>query len=188
MDIKLFSDMIDALGKVASALKSAASLPPAERERYRQTMAENYRLIDTSLNMIVIRLGDILLRVDDPAFIQEVAKLDNDRDWIEVERAFRLCQSLRAALSEMKSFSGKLKAAVSVKNIDSLIAMMEGTTSTEGEVAQFISVSFSNLADAARRPGVDSTKLRQDVKTFREALLKERQRLIRDEIQLYSVV
>jgi hypothetical protein len=33
MDSKLFSDMIDALGKVTSALKSAASLPKTERER-----------------------------------------------------------------------------------------------------------------------------------------------------------
>jgi hypothetical protein len=188
MDIKLFSDMIDALGKVTSALKSAASLPKAERERYRQTMADNYRLIDTTLNMIVIRLGDILLPVNEPNFVQEVANLDNFGDWMRAEREFRLCQSLRAALREMKSFSGKLKAVVSVSDIDALIDMMESTTAAEGEVAEFISVRFRDLADAARTPGADATKLRQDVKSFRDALLSERQRLIRNEIELYSIV
>jgi hypothetical protein len=117
-----------------------------------------------------------------------VAKLDNYGDWMRAEREFRLCQSLRAALREMKSFSGGLKAAVSVKDIDALIAMMETTTAAEGEVAEFISVRFRNLADAARTPGLDSAKLRPDVQAFREALLKERQRLIRDETGLYSVV
>ncbi len=188
MDIKMFSDMIDALGKITSGLKSAASLPKAQREEYRKTMAENYRLIDTTLNMIVIRLGDILLPLNETVFVQEVAKLDNYGDWMRAEREFRLCQSLRAALREMKSFSGQLKAAVSVKDIDALIAMMEGTTAAEGEVAEFISYRFRNLADAARAPVVDAAKLRQDVNAFREALLRERQRLIRDEIELYSVV
>jgi len=191
MDIKLFSDMIDALGKVTSALKSAVSLPKAERERYRQTMAENYRLIDTTLNMIVIRLGDILLPVNEPNFVQEVASLDNFGDWMRTEREFRLCQSLRAALREMQNFSGQIKAVVSVKDIDALLAMMEGTTAAEGEVAEFISVRFRELASAARTPGIDAAgidKLRKDVKSFRDALLRERQRLIRDEIDLYSIV
>jgi hypothetical protein len=188
MDIKLFSDMIDALGKVTGALKSAASLPKEERERYRQTIAENYRLIDTTLNMIVIRLGDVLLPANEMAFVQEVAKLDNYGDWMRAEREFRLCQSLRAALRETKSISGQLKAAISVKDIDALIAMMERTTAAEGEVAEFISVRFSTLGEAARTPGVDSAKTREDVKAFRDVLLRERQRLIRDEIELYSVV
>jgi hypothetical protein len=188
MDIKLFSDMIDALGKVTSALKSAASIPKAERERYRQTMAENYRLIDTTLNMIVIRLGDILLPANEATFVEEAAKLDNYGDWMRAERDFRLCQSLRAALGEMKRFSGQLKAAVSVSDVDALIAMMERTTASEGEVAGFIGDRFRELADAARTASVDSAKLREDVKAFRDALLDERQQLIRDEIELYSIV
>ena len=188
MNIKLFSDMIDALGKITGALKSAASLPKAERDRYRQTMGENYRLIDTTLNMIVIRLGDILLPGNEPGFVQEVAKLDNYDDWMRAEREFRLCQSLRAALSEMKRFSGQLKAEVSVNDVDALIAMMERTTATEGEVAGFIGDRFRQLADTARTAGFDPAKLRQDVTAFRDALLQERQRLIQNEIELYSIV
>ena len=92
------------------------------------------------------------------------------------------------ALSEMKSFSGKLKAAVSVKDVDALINMMETTTAAEGEVAEFINFRFRGLVNAARRSGVDSVRLRHEVKEFREVLLSERQRLIQNKIGLHSIV
>lgn len=188
MDIKIFSDMLDALGKVSGALKAAASLPKAEREQYRQVIGQNYQLLDTTLGMIAIRLGDILLSSDDAKFVNEVARLDNYPEWMRIEREFRMCQSLRAALSEIKHFSARLKARVSVSDIDALINMMEGTTATEGDVAEFISDRFRDLSVAARTPGVDVATLRNDVRAFREALLSERRRLIRDEAELYSIV
>jgi hypothetical protein len=146
MDIKIFSDLLDALGKITGALKAAASLPKAEREQYRQVIGQNYQLLDTTLGMIAIRLGDILLPANDAKFVAEVAKLDNYPEWMRIEREFRMCQSLRAALSEIKHFSGKLKARVSVSDIDALIAMMEGTTATEDNVAEFISERFRDLS------------------------------------------
>lgn len=181
MDIKIFSDLIDALSKITK-------LPKAEREQYRQAIEQSYQLLDTTLGMIAIRLGDILLPASQPEFIDEVAKLDNCAEWIRIEREFRMCQSLRAALSEIKHPSGELKARVSVHDIHSLIEMMEGTTATEGEIAGFISERFRGLASEARTPGVDIAKLRGEVTSFREALLSERRRLIRAEDDLYETV
>lgn len=186
IDIKLFSDAIDALGKVVNALKGVASIPKAEREQYRQTMADTYRLIDTTLNMVVIRLGDIMLQANDQAFIVEAAQLDNCGDWLRAERELRLCRALRAALSEMERLGGRLKASASARDVDALLAQMNAATATEGEVADFISVRFRDLADSARRPSVDGAQLRQDVKAFRDALMSERQKLIADEVQMYS--
>ncbi len=188
MDIKIFSDLVDALAKVTDALKGAASLPKAEREQYRQVIGQNYQLLDTTLGMIAIRLGDILLPANQSKFVDEVAKLDNYPEWMRIEREFRMCQSLRAALSEIKHFSGKLKARVSVSDIDALITMMEGTTATEDDVAEFISVRFRDLASAARTTGADVEKLRQEVQGFRDALLAERRRLIQAETVLYASV
>lgn len=188
MDIKLFSDLIDALGKVTSGLKAAASLPKAERDQYRQVIGQNYQLLDTTLGMIAIRLGDILAPANQANFLNEVANLDNYPEWMRIEREFRLCQSLRAALSEIKRFSGKLKALVSVAEIDALIDLMEGTTAAEVEVAEFISARFRDLSLAARAPGVDPSKLSEEVRAFRDSVLNERRRLIRDESELYSIV
>ena len=59
MDLKLFTALIDALVK----------LPKAERETMRCTLDETYRLIDTTLNMIIIRLGELSLFAADADFL-----------------------------------------------------------------------------------------------------------------------
>jgi len=57
MELKLFTDVISALGKVVGGLKVIVNPPKAERETMRQTEDETYRLIDTTLNMVIIRLA-----------------------------------------------------------------------------------------------------------------------------------
>lgn len=57
MELKLFTDLINALSKVAGGLKAIVNLPKAEREAMRQTLDETYRLVYTTLNMVIIRLG-----------------------------------------------------------------------------------------------------------------------------------
>lgn len=52
MEIKLFTELIDALSKVAGGLKTLVNLPKSERDKYRQTMDETYSLIDTTRNIL----------------------------------------------------------------------------------------------------------------------------------------
>ena len=100
MKLKLFTNLIDALGKVAGGLKAIVNLPKAVREAMRRTLDEIYRLIDTTFNMVIIRLGDLLLNVADDDLLREAARLDNYNEWMQAEREFRLCRSLRQALRE----------------------------------------------------------------------------------------
>ena len=144
MKIKLFTNLIDALGKVAGGLKALVNLPKAERETMRQTLDETNRLIDTTLNMVIIRLGDIHLHATDADFLREAARLDNYNEWLQVEREFRLCRSLRVALRETQTLAGKLAGAVSAKDWDALLQQMHAILATEGEVAVFIGRSFSS--------------------------------------------
>jgi hypothetical protein len=60
MELKLLTDVIDALGEVAGGLKAIVNLPKAERKAMRQPLDEAYRLLDTTLNRVIIRLGDIV--------------------------------------------------------------------------------------------------------------------------------
>jgi hypothetical protein len=69
MELKLFTDLIDALGKVAGGLKAIVNLPKTEREMIRRTLDETYRLIDTTLNMVIIRLGEIQHLTSDEDFL-----------------------------------------------------------------------------------------------------------------------
>jgi hypothetical protein len=186
MELKLFSDLIDALGKVVGGVKAIVRLPETERASYLKTMDETYMLIETTLNMVLIRLGDILLLPDGAEFVSEVARLDNYEEWMKAEREFRLCKNLRASFREMGTLSGRLAGRVSARDWDTLLDQMHRTLAAEGEVAGIIVQQFEELAKSARS-GV-SDNLRERVAAFREALAKERQELIRQEVELYAIV
>ena len=115
MEITFFTDLINALGKVATGLKAFVNLPMAERETIRLTLDETYRLIDTTLDIVIIRLGDIQIQPSDDNFLREVARLDNDNEWMQAEREFRLCHRLRIALRETETLAGRLAGAMSAK-------------------------------------------------------------------------
>ena len=69
MELKLFTNLIDALGKVAGGLKAIVNLPKGQREAMRGTLDETYRLVDTKLNMVILRLGNLLLHAADDDFL-----------------------------------------------------------------------------------------------------------------------
>ena len=191
MEFKLFTDLIDALGKVAGGLKAIVNLPKAQRELMRQTLDETYRLIDMTLNMVIIRLGDILLHPADDDFLREAARLDNYNEWMQAEREFRLCRSLRVALREMETLAGKLAGAVSAKDWAALLQQMQSILATEGEVAIFIGQQFQQSANDARSANHDAQKtraIRDALAAFRAALIAERQQLIKQELELYMIV
>ena len=191
MELKLFTDLIDALGKVAGGLKAIVNLPKAERAAMRQTLDETYRLIDTTLNMVIIRLGDILLHATDADFLREAARLDNYNEWMQAEREFRLCRSLRVALRETETLAGKLAGAVSTRDWDALLQQMHAILATEGEVAVFIGQQFQQRASDARSAGQDTRRtqsIRDALAAFRTALIAERQELIKQELELYTMV
>ena len=187
MDFKLFSDLVDAAGKLAALLKGAAQLPANQREQIRVKAGETFTVLDTTLSMLIIRLGDILLRNDDADFTNEVMSLDNYHEWLEAERRFRLCEALRAARREIGTMGGLLQAA-SVNNFRALTASMDAILTGENELAAFVSVAFHELAESARQYGADVPALRKDLARFRQLLLDSRSQLIKDEAELYSII
>jgi hypothetical protein len=88
---KLFTNLVDALGKVAGGLKAIVNLPEAERETMRQSLDETYRLIDTTLNRVIIRLGNLQLLAVGNDLLCEAARFDNDGDRLQAVQAARLC-------------------------------------------------------------------------------------------------
>jgi hypothetical protein len=182
-----FKDLIDALGKVAGGFKVLANIPKTQREKYRQIVNDMYRLLDTVLNMIILRLGDILAQ-EDEAFLREAQQLDNFGGWLSVERDLRLCQGLWATAAEMETLQAKLVGKVGVKDWDALVRQVNDILRGERMVADYISQGFRDVADLARKPKRSPRTVRGRVRTFREALLAERQRLIQQEIEFYAIV
>jgi hypothetical protein len=187
MDLKIFTDLINALGKVASGIKTLVNLPKTERETISRTLDETYRLIDTTLNMVIIRLGDILLEGADGDFLREAARLDNYQEWMQAEREFRLCRSLRVALRETETLAGKVAGAVSTKDWDTVLSQMRAILSTEGELGVFIGSQFQQLAGDARN-AKDAQSIRDALAAFRAALASERHKLIKQEMSAYAII
>lgn len=148
MEFKLFTDPIDVLGNVADGLKAIVNMPEAEREATRCKLDGTYRLVDTTLNMVIIRLGEVPLYAADDDFLCEAARLDNHNEWMQAEREFRLCRSLRAVLRETQTLAGKL---VGAKDWDTLPQQMRASSRPKGEVALSIGQQFQRSADDARR-------------------------------------
>jgi hypothetical protein len=187
MELSLFADLINVLGKVLDGVKSIANMPRAQREKYREAMDETYQLIDATLSMVIIRLGDAL-QMDDARSVEEIAKLDNYSEWMQAEREFRLCKSLRVAVRETESLHAQFAGQVSANDWGALVGLMQSVLATEGEVACFIGERFRQLAETARSGSESPASIRQTAAAFREALKSERHRLIQQEVELYAIV
>ncbi|MCX7790916.1 MAG: hypothetical protein N2378_09780 [Chloroflexaceae bacterium] len=136
MAINLFASLIDALGKIGGWLKSMASLPRSERDRYRQVLDDAHQLIHATLTMIILRLGDILRIADEAEFLKEVYGLENYTEWMKTERKFRLCQSLRVALRETEGVIADLRGRISTNDWDTLLEQMRLILRSENELAK----------------------------------------------------
>jgi hypothetical protein len=189
MDIKLFGDVIDALAKAGDILKAVVGYPKGHRDKIRETLDETYRLLDTTLNMVIIRLGDIRLK-DEDELLKEAARLGNYEAWMNAEREFRLCTSLRGAIREMETVLGEFSGRVSTKDWESLLGQMRAILKSEYEVAQFIAEQFNKLAsDASRAKGTaEAHAIGDALREFRESLIAEREKLIKQELKLREAI
>jgi len=61
MELKPFTDLINAFGKVAAGLKAIVDLRKVEYKTIRRTQDETYRRIDATFNIVIMRVGDIQL-------------------------------------------------------------------------------------------------------------------------------
>ena len=107
MKIDFSIDLLNALDKVVTGIKSLMNLSENERNKYYQTMDDTYKLTDTTLIMIIIRLGDIL-ELQNDEFLIEVTRLNNFDEWYRVERELRLCRQLRQTRNATERIRHKL--------------------------------------------------------------------------------
>ena len=141
--------------------------------------------------MVIIRLGNILLYAADDDLLCEAGRPDNFDEWMQSEREFRLCRSLRVALRETQTLAGKLTGAVSTKDWDALLQQRQSILAIEGEMVLFIGQQFHRSTDDVGNANLDVQKtsaIRDALAAFRTALIPERKELIKQEFELYTLV
>jgi hypothetical protein len=162
----------------SQATKVLTNLPYNEREAYRIALKDTFRLIDTTLNMVILRLGRAR-DLDDDSFRQETAQLDNQEGWMAAEREFRLCASVRIALRESETLGRRLVGPLVVKEWDGLLRNMKDILSSEERIAAYIVAKLAAVAQEARTGAI--SRAREQAEDLRNALIGEREQLIRAE-------
>jgi hypothetical protein len=185
MQLSVFKDAVDALEKLARDLVELKNIPRKKRAQFREAVAKSYQLLNTATNLVFLRLGDVLLLQDRAAFVSELRKLDNNAEWINLERDVRLCSNLRdvhgtmdTLLSRMVHFPGRDWSNARVL-VDQLLER-------EGTLADYIGGRLSHLAREAGQAATSENgyqKARLAVQRVRDNVKRERARLLRSEVK-----
>lgn len=187
MDIKIFSDAIDALEKVGKGVIALTSIPKKERQRYKDAVKDSYTLMNSAVNLVFLRLGDVLLLEKKQEFLKEVRRLDNAQEWLQLERDVRLCNKLREVHGEIDSFVlNRMIVRLGSRDWDNVRRLVDQLLEREGTLADYISASLRKLASQASAASTSSeeyAKLRRNLTQTRRALEKDRQRLITSELE-----
>ncbi|MEZ4868083.1 MAG: hypothetical protein R3C14_42535 [Caldilineaceae bacterium] len=184
MSFQLFTEIVE---KLVSAAQSLMNLTKDERTKYREVLSETCRLLDTTLNMVIAKLGHIASIKDDTEFLKAVKALDNYEEWLRVEREIWLCQNLRATVAESETLQDKLTGKVSIAKWDELLSQMRYMLGVERDLARYINEHIELLVAAAQAEidgGQPPEVVRQLVSAYRTSLLRERQDLIQLEVKI----
>ena len=193
MDIKLFTDLYNALRNVVTDLMTIVNLPKVQRDQYRRVIDETFRFIDTTLNIVIYQLGNIMQMEDDQDFLREVSKLDNNQEWAQRERIFGLCNNLHVTFREADTLSGRL-GGHSLRDWDTLLREMsyffQAEEYTGHHISQQLRVLASQAWDARNAPLNAETirTIRERVAAARETLIQQREDLIRQEHAFYDAL
>lgn len=142
MGIKVFSDAIDALEKLANAAISIKEIPKRQRKRYQDAVAESYSHLNAATNMVILRLGD-LMNMKKAEFLDDLQRLDNDKEWLALERDVRLCSNLRMTHPEMDGFLSRM-IQFSRRDWDKARELVDKLLEKESTLADYISLSLKN--------------------------------------------
>ncbi len=190
MEFKIFSDVVDALEKIAKAVIELKNIPRNKRNQYREAVAKSYQLLNSATNLIILRLGDILLLDSQTRFVSELRKLDNDQGWMTIERDVRLCANLRDVHPDM---DGLLSRIIHFRGRDWANAreLVDRLLEREGTLAGYISTRLAALARMATKTRTSMAqyrKARAAVERVRDTVKRERMRLIRSEVSFLDAL
>ncbi len=193
MGIEIIRDAIELLEKVGKTITRLANMPKRTRKRYREALDETFLMFESTLNMIIFRLGDLLVgdaRDNDQLFIDELYRLDNWNEWQQIERDLRMCSNLRELRSEVNKLGQSIDRHM-VNDWNQLINFIDNVLATEGELAftiQTILSELSSKASEAAKSSKNLKKVKEEVENFRKSLRKERLHLITKQIELFEII
>ncbi len=188
--VTIFSDAIDVLEKIGNIVISAGEIPGQTRRKYAEAVEETYGLIQTAVNLVYLRLGDLLNTKPNKEFLERASALDNIQEWWELERKIGLCSNLRLVHSEMDRLALSALFRWSKTDLKKVRSLVDEILEREGQLARFLSRHLQRLAQEARKnpKAQDLKALRAEVKRKRDAIDAERKRLVMAEVAFLNAL
>ncbi len=185
MDIKLFSDFMNALEKAINLFGKALQFPAGQREKYRQVINDTYRILNTALDMVTIRLSNLLKR-DDMFLARDVGGLKWEWEWLQAERDLQLCENLRSTRQEARVLGNHLVAVNCIDKWNDVLKHMDILLHGEKDLAEYIAGELSQLADAADR--MPPSQLKEQLRAALDGLDQERYRLMEQQLKFHKII
>ena len=191
MNLKPFSDVIDAMQKVADMAGRIASIPKTKRLKLQEAVREAFTLLNSAVNIVYHRLTDATLKDGDADFRLDIRSLSNVSEWQGLERQMRMCEALRLSHRELDSLSMTAPDLVlGSRDWKNIRVLVDEVLEREGELADYIARALERLADQAEssKSPEDIKKLRAAVKRAARQLSKDRRRLMEAELNFLDAI
>ncbi len=189
--MSFLEELANTVDNVKRLGKQITDLPVNERELYRDAVGETFTLLDSAINLMLSRLGTILSipPSNQQGFIDELYRLNDFKEWEDIERAVSLCQPLRNAGNKLQGSMTIEKDSLSESDRQGLIGLINRLLAGESGFANLISNSLGNLtmmANNVSKSPTDYQKARNAVLEIRNRLKSERKKLIAAETEFYD--
>ena len=190
--MKIFSDVIDAIEKIANALVALKNIPVRKRQKIQDAVKDSFTLLNSAVNIVLHRLGDTSYHESDTDFRNDLRRLDNLEEWRDLEREMRMCRSLREVHGEIDGFTLSLMPLrLGSRDWDQVRTLVDQVLEREGELADYISRALKRLAaraDSAVLSTREYQSARRAVIRARKALEAERQHLLTAELSFLEAI
>jgi hypothetical protein len=190
--MKIFSDVIDAIEKIANALVALKNIPVRKRQKIQDAVKDSFTLLNSAVNIVLHRLGDISYHESDSDFRNDLRRLDNLEEWRDLEREMRMCRSLREVHGEIDGFTLSLMPLrLGSRDWHQVRTLVDQVLEREGELADYISRALRRLAaraDSAVLSTREYQSARRAVIRARKALEAERQHLLTAELSFLEAI
>ena len=187
-DVKLFSDFEAALRQAAIDVAALANIPKKQRRQYLETISDAYRLMDTTLSLVINRVTELVNDAHEGKLLRyKVGELAYYQPWLDAERHLRLCDNLRFTGREMRSIPGHVAGRFSTHDWEALRELFETFTEGEAALARKIAATMDEVAARAGAAATD-TEVLEALQEARSDLQAERRRLIEAELAASELV
>jgi hypothetical protein len=182
------------LENIVSDINKITKIDSNIRNEYLRTVEDGMSLLDGTLQMVILQFNEVLdIRQDKSvypgffSFKKALSRINYRQEWLDKERALRLCQNLRQSLFKTQGILGELKGKIALADAKSVNDFLNEIFPKEDELADFISRKLTDVAEAAKKSGdsqgeIDQlTKLAEDT---RDAFHEEKVKLMRFQVAI----